>query len=112
MDKILCWECSQPSGQHKMGCSIKSQVQALEWLMDSLHNVPQDVLRTFKYNKILELQKTSKIWSSWYKKNKGFYPSWGVSLFSVGNYLTFTQRQENQGRKKKRVQLFSCRVSK
>lgn len=64
-----------------------------------------EVLRTFKYNKTLELQKTSKIWSSWYKKKKGFYPSWGVSLFSVGNYLTFTQRQENQGRKNKCIEL-------
>ncbi len=68
-----------------------------------------EVLRTFKYNKILELQKTSKIWRSWYKKNKGFYPSWGVSLFSMGSYLTFTQRQENEGRKKKRIELFRWR---
>lgn len=44
MNKIVCWCCGNPSGQHKMGCSIKSQVQSLDWLLAELHNVPQDVL--------------------------------------------------------------------
>lgn len=64
-----------------------------------------EVLRTFKYNKILKLQKTSVIWRNWYSKDKFMYPSWGSSLFKTGSYLTFTQRQENLDRKKKRIKL-------
>lgn len=44
MNKITCWECSRESDDHKMGCGSKSRVDSLQWLLDSLHNVPQDVL--------------------------------------------------------------------
>ena len=44
MTNIICWECGQPSGQHKMSCGSRSRVQALEWFLNSLHNVPQDIL--------------------------------------------------------------------
>lgn len=44
MDKILCWECNKPSGEHRMGCGSKSRVDNLQWILDSLHNVPQEVL--------------------------------------------------------------------
>ena len=44
MDKIICWECSQPSGQHKLSCDSRSRVDNLQYFLDSLHNVPQDVL--------------------------------------------------------------------
>ena len=40
--KILCWECNKEN--HSMDCGSKSRVQALEWFLDSLHNVPQDIL--------------------------------------------------------------------
>ena len=44
MNKILCWECNKLSGEHRMGCGSKSRVDNLQWLLESLHNVPQDVL--------------------------------------------------------------------
>lgn len=42
--KITCWECGQLSGFHKLSCGSKSRIYALQWLMDDLHIVPQDVL--------------------------------------------------------------------
>lgn len=44
MDKIICFECGNPSGQHKMDCGSKSRVDSLQYFLDNLHNVPQDVL--------------------------------------------------------------------
>ena len=44
MNKIVCWECYQPSGSHKLSCNSKSRVESLQWFLDSLHNVPQDIL--------------------------------------------------------------------
>ena len=44
MNRITCWECNKPSGEHRMGCGSNSRVQSLQWFLDSLHNVPQDVL--------------------------------------------------------------------
>ena len=44
---IICWECGNLAGSmgnHKMGCGSKSRVEGLQWLLDSLHNVPNDVL--------------------------------------------------------------------
>lgn len=42
--KLTCFECNQPSGEHRMGCGSKSRVDSLQWFLDSLHTVPQDVL--------------------------------------------------------------------
>lgn len=44
MDKILCWECNQPSGQHKLSCDSRSHVEHLQYFLDNLHNVPQEIL--------------------------------------------------------------------
>ena len=44
MPKLTCYECGQPSGEHRMGCGSKSRVDSLQWFLDSLHTVPQDVL--------------------------------------------------------------------
>jgi len=44
MNKITCWCCGQPSGQHKMSCNTKSKVEALEWFLAELTTVPDDVL--------------------------------------------------------------------
>ena len=41
---ILCWECNKSSGQHRMDCGSKSRVDALDWFINSLHNVPEEVL--------------------------------------------------------------------
>lgn len=48
----------------------------------------------------------------WYKKSKLFYPSWGKSLFNYNGKITFTQRQDNFGRKPrdKRIRLMRWRV--
>ena len=55
MNKIVCWECNQPSGLHKMGCGSKSRVESLQWFLDSLHNVPQDVLDYVSHKIYVEL---------------------------------------------------------
>ena len=44
MNKITCWECSRESGNHKMDCGSKSRVDNLQYFLDNLHNVPQDIL--------------------------------------------------------------------
>lgn len=41
---ILCWECNKPSGEHKMDCESKSRVDTLDWFINSLQNVPEEVL--------------------------------------------------------------------
>lgn len=44
MTRLICWECGQESGSHKMSCGSRSRVDSLQWLLDDLHHVPQDVL--------------------------------------------------------------------
>ena len=44
MDRIICFECGQPSGQHKLSCGSRGLVESLQYFLDSLHNVPQDIL--------------------------------------------------------------------
>ena len=39
---ILCWECNKSSGSHRMDCGSKSR--ALDWFINSLHSVPEEVL--------------------------------------------------------------------
>lgn len=46
MTNIICWECGQPSGQHKLSCGSKSRVEALQWLLNSLQSVPDETLET------------------------------------------------------------------
>ena len=44
MVSLTCWECGQPSGQHKLSCGSKSRVEGLQWLLNSLHSVPEETL--------------------------------------------------------------------
>ena len=55
MTKITCWCCGNPSGQHKLSCNAKSKVEGLVWLLDSLHNVPSDVLTEVAFRVNVEL---------------------------------------------------------
>lgn len=41
---ILCWECNKSSGSHRMDCGSKSRADALDWFINSLHSVPEEVL--------------------------------------------------------------------
>ena len=39
---ILCWECNKEN--HSMDCGSKSRVDTLDWFINSLHSVPEEVL--------------------------------------------------------------------
>ena len=41
---IVCWECNKSSGQHCMDCGSRSRVDTLDWFINSLHSVPEEVL--------------------------------------------------------------------
>ena len=42
--KLHCWCCGNPRGQHKLSCGSKSRVEGLQWLLNSLHSVPEETL--------------------------------------------------------------------
>ena len=52
---ILCWECNKPSGEHRMDCGSKSRVDALDWFINSLHSVPEEVLDTISHKIHVEI---------------------------------------------------------
>ena len=45
MDKIICWECSRESGNHKMGCGSKSKMEGLVFLLSEVYLVPDETLK-------------------------------------------------------------------
>lgn len=44
MSNLKCFECQMQHPDHKMGCGSKSRMDALVWLLDSLHYIPDDLL--------------------------------------------------------------------
>ena len=62
MTNIICWECNQPSGLHKMGCGSKSRVEALHWLLNSLQSVPDETLETVVTSCKVELLERRLAW--------------------------------------------------
>lgn len=44
MNKITCWCCGQPSGQHKMSCNTKSKVEGLVFMFNEIYLVPDETL--------------------------------------------------------------------
>lgn len=68
-------------------------------------------LRFCKYIKIQNLIHSSATWRRWYSVSHYMYPSWSKSLWNRGRKdVEWTQRQNNFGRKKKRIELFPWRV--
>lgn len=41
---LKCFECMKPATNHSMDCGSKSRMDALVWLLDSLHYIPDDLL--------------------------------------------------------------------
>lgn len=69
-----------------------------------------ECFRIHKLNKLYSLfQPNNVIFWGWYKKNKRIFPSWGKSLWNYAGEVTYTQRQENRGRRVKKVVLFRWR---
>lgn len=68
-------------------------------------------LRFCKWAKINELSgKHNPLKVKWYKKDmKLINPSWAKSLYNHGGLLTYSSRNENYGRKHKRINLFPWR---
>ena len=69
-----------------------------------------ECFRIHKLNKVYSLfQVNNVIFWSWHKKGKKIFPSWGKNLWNHNGEITYTQRQENKGRKVKKVVLFRWR---
>jgi hypothetical protein len=47
--KCTCFECNQEHPFHKMGCSSKSRMDTLAWLMDSLQYMPDDLIAQISF---------------------------------------------------------------
>lgn len=72
-----------------------------------------EVLRFCKYVKIQNLIHSSSKWRRWYKVDRYMYPAWSKSLWGRSRKdVEWTQRQNNFGRKKKRIDLFPWRADK
>lgn len=63
-------------------------------------------LRFHKYCKIDSLFTYSHLMLKWYRACRIVFPSWGKSLWNYSGEITFTQRQENKGRKVKKFEMF------
>lgn len=68
-----------------------------------------DVLRVFKYNKILDITRWQHM--KWYNDTRFYCPSWGKSLWNDGKTVMFTQRHYNKEYplRDRRVNLFPWR---
>ncbi|MNR11481.1 hypothetical protein D3C85_1277830 [compost metagenome] len=66
--------------------------------------------QSIRFKKYCRLQEIciphSGLWLKWNKRSKFIYPSWGESLWSYAGEITWTQRQENKGRKVKKFEMF------
>ena len=49
----LCWECNKEN--HSIDCGSKSRVDALDWFINSLHSVPEEVLDTISHKIHVEI---------------------------------------------------------
>ena len=58
---ILCWECNKPSGEHRMDCGSKSRVDALDWFINSLHSVPEEVLDIISHKIHVEIMERNNL---------------------------------------------------
>ena len=68
------------------------------------------VFRTFKWTKINNLSKVyNHLRFKWYKRHRLPKLSFAPSLWNYDGEISWTQRQNNQGRKNKRVELFRWR---
>lgn len=48
-----CYECMKPATSHSMDCGSKSRMDALQWLLDSLHFLPDELLEEV-HGKVLD----------------------------------------------------------
>lgn len=49
MKSLTCFECNQEHPLHKMGCSSKSRMNTLVWLLDSLQYMPDDLISQISF---------------------------------------------------------------
>lgn len=52
MNNITCFECGNPSGQHKLSCDSRTLVETVQLFSDSLEKIPTNILTdiAFKIN--------------------------------------------------------------